>query len=134
MPNCVANFLACFSVNFFFLLKTRDTIDLLPIFGRLERVKLYWFIRVRITAILLGMAWAMALNFANLGADFFYAVILAHTRFSKGFLGLLSSRWFTSFSAWVYCFLFWILARKGATAVSFFFACKMLAIAIIFFF
>ena len=32
-------FLACSSVNFLFPLKTRDTIDLLPISGRSERVK-----------------------------------------------------------------------------------------------
>ncbi|EKW60154.1 hypothetical protein EC960107_4143, partial [Escherichia coli 96.0107] len=41
MPNRVANFLACSSVNFLFPLKTRDTIDLLPISGRSERVKPY---------------------------------------------------------------------------------------------
>lgn len=41
MSNRVVNFLACFSVNFFFSFKTRDIIDLLLIFGRSERVKLY---------------------------------------------------------------------------------------------
>lgn len=134
MLNCVVNFLVCFSVNFFFLLKMCDIIDLLLIFGRLERVKLYWFIRVWIMVILLGMVWVMVLNFVNLGVDFFYVVILVHIRFSKGFLGLLSSRWFISFSVWVYCFLFWIFVRKGVIVVSFFFVCKMLVIVIIFFF
>lgn len=134
MSNRVVNFLACFSVNFFFSFKTRDIIDLLLIFGRSERVKLYWFIRVRITVISLGMVWVMVLNFVNSGVDFFYAVILVYIRFSKGFLGSLSSRWFISFSVWVYCFSFWIFVRKGVIVVSFFFVCKMSVIVIIFFF